>query len=89
MSHQQQYTFYRESNNFDDILNDPVLKKHIHMKISWQGYLRIGLDDYEEKQKSYIILKYGDELKNNCLVTDRTPVPFVDYQPKEPKWLKR
>ncbi len=82
------YTFYRENDNFDDILKDTVVKKHICMKIRWKHYLRIALDDHDEKLGSYITLKYGDEMKHNCLVTDRTPVPFKDYQPKEPKWLK-
>lgn len=82
------YTFHRESDKFDDIIKDPVLKKHITMKIHWKHYLRIALNDYNDKLASYITLKYGDEMKNNCLVTDRTPVAFKDYQPKEPKWLK-
>ena len=83
-----QYTFHREDDKFDDILKDPVIKKHICMKIRWKQYLRIALKEKDDKLSSYIVLKYGDELKNNCLVTDRTPVPFKDYQPKEPKWLK-
>ncbi len=82
------YTFYRENDKFDDILKDPVIKKHIYTKITWRGYLRIALNDDDDKLTSYITLKYGDEMKPNSLVTDRTPVPFVDYQPKEPKWLK-
>jgi hypothetical protein len=84
----KQYTFHREDDKFDDILTDPVIKKHISMKIRWKQYLRIALKQEDDKLSSYIVLKYGDELKNNCLVTDRTPVPFKDYQPKEPKWLK-
>jgi hypothetical protein len=81
------YQFQRESNDFKDILEDPVIKKKIVTKISWKGHVLIKLDDYEKTLDSYIILKYGDDLRNH-LVTDRTPVPFVDYQPKEPKWLK-
>lgn len=84
----KQYTFHREDDKFDDILTDPVIKKYISMKIRWKQYLRIALKEKDDKLSSYIVLKYGDELKNNCLVTDRTPVPFKDYQPKEPKWLK-
>ena len=82
------YKFYRESNDFKDILEDSTIKKKIVTKISWRGHLLIQLDDYESKLHSYIILKYGDDLRNN-LVTDRTPIPFKDYQPKEPKWLKQ
>lgn len=82
------YTFYRENNKFDDILKDPAIKKLIYTKISWRNYLRIALNDIDDKLESYITLKYGDEMRNNCLVTDRTPVPFKDYQPKEPRWLR-
>lgn len=82
------YTFYRESNNFDDILSDTSIKKHIRIKLSWKYHLRIGFDDQDEKLETYIKLKYGDELKNNGLVPDRTPEPFKDYQPKKPQWYK-
>lgn len=82
------YTFYRENNKFDDILKDPAIKKLIYTKIHWNQYLRIGLYDVDDKLESYITLKYGDEMRNNSLVTDRTPVPFVDYIPKEKKWFK-
>lgn len=82
------YTFYRENDKFDDILKDPVIKKYIYTKIHWRCYLRIALDDCDDKLTSYITLKYGDEMKHNCLVTDRTPVPFVDYYPEETRWFK-
>lgn len=81
------YKFYRESNKFDDILKDNVIKKLIYTKIRWRGHLLLGLTDPDDKIASYITLKYGDEMKNH-LVTDRTPVPFVDYQPKQPRWFK-
>jgi hypothetical protein len=81
------YQFQRESNDFKDILEDPVIKKKIVTNISWKGHLLIKLDDYEKTLDSYIILKYGDDIRNH-LVPDRTPVPFKDYQPKEPRWLK-
>jgi hypothetical protein len=82
------YTFERESNDFKDILSDPTLKKKIVTKITWKGFMMIQLEDYEKKLESYIVLKYGDELRTGGLVPDRTPVPFKDYQPKEPRWLK-
>ncbi len=81
------YTFYRENDKFDDILKDPAIKKLIYTKIRWKNFLRIALYDSNDKLKSYITLKYGDEMRNN-LVTDRTPVPFVDYTPKQTKWFK-
>lgn len=83
------YTFYRENDKFDDILKDSVIKKRIYTKVRWNCYLYIALDDYNDKLASYITLKYGDELRTGGLVTDRTPIPFIDYQPKEPKWLKQ
>lgn len=81
------YTFYRENDKFDDILKDPAIKKLIYTKIRWRNFLRIALYDSNDKLESYITLKYGDEMRNN-LVTDRTPVPFVDYTPKQKKWFK-
>jgi hypothetical protein len=75
------YTFQRESNNFDDILNDTTIKKKIYVNISWKGYLMIGLDDHEDKLKSYVILKYGDELRNS-LTKNYTPIPNIDYIPR-------
>jgi hypothetical protein len=77
------YTFYRESNNFDDILKDINLKKVVKHKIRWDKYLQIGMDDYEkevDKIFSYITLKYGDEIRNS-LTKDYSPKPNIDYMP--------
>jgi hypothetical protein len=79
------YTFYRENNNFDDILNDVAIKKIISTKILWYQYLMIGLDERtNEKNFSYITIKYGDDIKNPN-IKDFTPVPGVDYIPKKDK----
>jgi hypothetical protein len=75
-------TFYRENDNFDDILKDINLKKHIHEKISWLNYLRIGLNDDKETLFSYITLKYGDEMRTS-LSNDYSPIPNVDYLPNK------
>lgn len=75
------YTFYRENNNFDDILNDTIIKKIIDEKIRWFQHLIIGMNDKHEQTFSYITLKYGDEMKQE-LVKDFSPVPGVDYIPK-------
>lgn len=75
------YTFYRESNDFDDILNDNIIKKIVDEKIRWYQYLIIGMNDKHEQSFSYITLKYGDEMKPD-LVKDFSPVPGVDYIPK-------
>jgi len=76
------YTFYRESNNFDDILKDPILKKSIDEVISWYQYLIIGLHETEKNNQnsSYITLKYGDDIRTN-LTKDYTPKPNIDYIP--------
>jgi hypothetical protein len=78
------YTFYRESNNFDDILNDTILKKSIDEVITWHQHLVIGVYETEKNNQnnSYITLKYGDEMQNE-LIKDRSPIPGVDYIPKK------
>ena len=83
------YTFYRENNNFDDILNDQIIKKIIDEKMRWYQYLIIGMNDKHEQTFSYITLKYGDEMKQE-LVRDFSPIPDVDYIPKKDasKYLK-
>lgn len=73
-------TFYRESDNFDDILNDMNIKKYVQEKIKWLNYLRIGVSDNKETLFSYITLKYGDEMRSK-LTEDYSPIPNVDYTP--------
>ncbi len=77
------YTFYRENNNFDDILNDSILKKSIDEVTTWYQHLMIGVYETEKNNQnnSYITLKYGDEMIND-LIKDHSPVPGVDYIPK-------
>jgi len=78
------YTFYRENNNFDDILKDVSIKKYVTEKVQWKNFLMIGINEYKHKDAdkiySYITLKYGDEIRNQ-LVKDFTPIPNVDYVP--------
>lgn len=78
------YTFYREDNNFNDILNDPLVKKITDEKIRWYQHLIIGMQDNEKNNQSFslITLKYGDDMKQD-LVKDFTPIPGVDYIPKK------
>lgn len=76
------YTFKRESNNFDDILKDSNIKKHICVKISWLEHLFIGIDDSDDRILSYLELKYGDYMKQKDY-KDRTPIPHKDYIPKK------
>lgn len=75
--------FRRESNNFDDILSDPVLKKYLKFKIRFLHGLIIEVPE-ESKVLSYIELKYGDDIEDN-IVPDRSPIINVDYIPNKPK----
>jgi hypothetical protein len=77
------YTFYRESNNFDDILSDKPVKKIIATKIKWHQHLMIGIHkEGNEQNFSLITLKYGEDMVNN-LTKDFTPIAGVDYMPKK------
>lgn len=76
------YTFSRESNNFDDILKDNNIKKHIYVKLSWLNHLYLGINDTDERILSYLELKYGDDIRQKNY-TDRTPIPYKDYMPKK------
>ena len=86
------YIFYREDNNFDDVLFDKSIKKLFNFKIKYNQYLILGGEDIPEDLQSYIMLKYGDDIKDNSEVfIDRRPVPFVDYTPdsKRPEKYKK
>lgn len=74
------YQFYREEDNFDDILQDITLKKKIYTKIRWSQHLLIGINDSDESVFSYVEIKYGDSLRNS-LTKDYSPIPNVDYLP--------
>lgn len=76
--------FTRENNIFDDILKDASLKNQYKTKIEYKENLILGFpeDDNFGKILSYIMLKYGDDMKDfHSIVPDRTPVPNVDYVP--------
>ncbi len=76
--------FTRENSKFDDILKDTSLKNQYKTKIEYQENLILGFpeDDNFGKILSYIMLKYGDDMKDfHSVVPDRTPVPNVDYVP--------
>lgn len=80
------FLFYRDSNRFDDILNDTSIKKYIRTKLLFLNYLIITIyqDSKEiEKTISYIMLKYGEDVKDfTHIIPNRTPIPNVDYMPK-------
>ena len=73
--------FYRENNNFDDILKDINIKKYVKEKIQWLNHLCIGIPESEERIFSFITLKYGDEMRNK-ITKDYSPKPNIDYIPK-------
>jgi hypothetical protein len=76
--------FSREKNNFDDILKDSTLKTKYKTKIEYGENLILGFveNDNFGKILSYIILKYGDDMKDfHNIVPDRTPIPNIDYVP--------
>jgi hypothetical protein len=82
MEKMKYFIFYREDNNFTDILKDKNIKKYFHFKISWSQYLLLGTETITEEIQSYLVLKYGDDMKDKSYVfPDRKPVPFVDYTP--------
>lgn len=77
------YTFFRETNNFDDIIKDVNLKKVIDELTIWHQHITVGIDDAKaDTLVSYITLKFGDSLRNE-LVKDLSPIPYIDYIPKK------
>jgi hypothetical protein len=77
------YIFYRENNDFNDILTDTSLKKVVSERISWDGYLQIGISTWQKNVDqifSYITLKYGDDIRTD-LTKDYSPKPYIDYLP--------
>lgn len=85
MENMKYYTFYRESNNFDDILKDPIVKQIVDTKIKWFQHLMVGIESEKNEQNfSLITLKYGDDMINP-VAKDYTPIAGVDYIPKKDK----
>ena len=72
-------TFYRNNNDFTDILTDSILKKAVDEKITFKNYLILGITD-DDKIFSYITLKYGESIRTN-IVKDYSPIANVDYIP--------
>ena len=76
------YTFYRENNHFDDILNNANVKSMIKLKIKWNKHLVIGIDNGDtDSVHSYITLMYSDDLVT--VSRDFKPIPGIDYTPKK------
>lgn len=76
-----EFTFYRQSNDFDDILKDRVFKKYIKTKLRWTDHLLIQLElESNHNILGYIVLKYGDDIVKE-LCKDFSPIPYVEYTP--------
>lgn len=76
-------TFYRENNNFSDILSDPQVKGFCKNKIAWRNHLLLAFSQYQEKTEAtiaYLLLKYGDDVVN-LVEKDYSPVINKDYIP--------
>lgn len=85
------YIFYRENNNFEDILHDSNMIKFFRTKIQWSNHLLISSTNMPDDIPTYIMLKYGDNMIDaNKIYLDRKPKPYIDYYPsnKRPKKFK-
>ncbi len=85
------YLFYREDNDFTEILNDKNIKKYFKQTIQWKRYLYIISFRVPEETRSYIMLKYSDYMKSwDSVRKDNSPVPYKDYIPdsKRPEKFK-
>lgn len=71
--------FYRENNNFNDLLKDPTVRKVTRTRTTWWQYVSLGVEA-SEGILSYITLKYGDSMISS-LTKDYSPIPKVDYTP--------
>lgn len=76
--------FNRETNQFDDILTDPAIKRKYATKIRYTGHLILGFPAKDaEMTISFILLKYGNCASGySSLSSDRAPVAYKDYVPK-------
>lgn len=87
---EQCYVFKRESNNFDDILSDTGLKKHIREKVRWYQHLLISFKtDVGDQTIGYMVLKYGDDL-TRPYEHEYKPMMGKDYIPdiERSRWTK-
>lgn len=75
----KEFLIVRSSNNFDDILKDPNLKKKFSAIMQYNNSLLIQLSE-DDSAVSYMLLKYGDDIVDlTSVIPDRTPVPGKDY----------
>ena len=75
----KEFLIVRSSNNFDDILKDPNLKKKFSAIMQFNNSLIVQLDE-DDSIVSYMVLKYGEDIVDlTSVIPDRTPVPGKDY----------
>ncbi len=75
------YIFKRENNKFDDLKNDPVIKKKFKTVLTWQHHIMLGTELPDDETESYLLLKYGEEMVTQGLIKDFSPIPYIDYMP--------
>jgi len=75
----KEFLIVRASNNFDDILKDPNLKKKFSAIMQYNNSLLVQMDE-DDSIISYVLLKYGEDIVDlNSAIPDRTPVAGKDY----------
>jgi hypothetical protein len=75
----KEFLIVRASNNFDDILKDPNLKKKFSAIMQYNNSLLVQLDE-DDSAVSYMMLKYGEDIIDlNSAIPDRTPIAGKDY----------
>lgn len=85
------YIFYRENDDFTDLLSDNNVKQYFKQKLRWKNYLVLMSHKVKPEIESYIMLKYGDEMQSwDHIRKDNSPIPYVDYEPdkKRPEKFK-
>lgn len=75
------FLFILDKSLQESIKDDPILKKHVSTLVSYgKGMIVRFKDDTKDDISSYLMLKYGDYIKDfDHIVPDRTPKPGVDY----------
>ena len=76
----------KNSDELSEILKDQNIKKYVIGKQQWHQYLLLTFKEDANwgKTLSYIMLKYGDDIKDfSTIVPDLSPIPNIDYYPKK------
>lgn len=73
------FYFYRENNQFDDLLSESSIKKALYKMTCHQYLIVNGM--FTMQELAFLTIKYGDEMKSP--VVDYSPKPGIDYIPKK------